>query len=101
MDEGSDHATQPYPGPRGRAASSDVRSDQSACRQARYRGGVKEFYRTAAGKTLRMEETDDGMLSVKVLKDGVWTDAPRGMFGLRLSPTTRRLTAREIGHLPA
>ena len=75
--------------------------DKPVCRQARYREGVKEFYRTATGKTLRMEETDDGMPSVKVLKDGVWVDAPRGMFGLRLSPTTRRLTAKEIGHLPA
>ncbi len=62
---------------------------------------MKEFYRTAKGKTLRMEETDDGMLSVEVLRDGVWVDAPLGMIGLRLSPTTRRLTAREIGHLPA
>ena len=71
------------------------------CRQATYREEVKDFYRTAAGKTLRMEETDDGMLSVEVLKDGVWVEAPLGMIGLRLSPTTRRLTVREIGQLPA
>jgi hypothetical protein len=62
---------------------------------------VKDFYRTAKGKTLRVEESDDGMLTVKVLKDGAWVDAPLGMIGLRISPTTRRLTAREIGILPA
>jgi hypothetical protein len=62
---------------------------------------VKDFYRTALGKTLRVEESEDGMLSVKVLKEGAWADAPLGMIGLRLSPTTRRLTAREIGNLPA
>lgn len=41
------------------------------------------------------------MLSVRVLKDGTWADAPLGMIGLRLAPTTRRLTAREIDTLPA
>lgn len=53
------------------------------------------------GKTLRVEESDDGMLTVKVLKDGAWADAPLGMVGLRLSPTTRQLSAREISNLPA
>jgi hypothetical protein len=62
---------------------------------------VKSVYRTVLGTTLRVEESDDGMLSVKVLKDGAWTDAPIGMVGLRLAPTTRRLTAREINTLPA
>lgn len=62
---------------------------------------VRDFYRTAKGKTLRVEESDEGSLTVKVLKDGVWADAPLGMVGLRISPTTRRLSAREIGNLPA
>jgi hypothetical protein len=62
---------------------------------------VREFYRTAKGSTLRMDETDEGHLSVEVLRNGVWVGAPLGMIGLRLSPSTRRLTAREIGHLPA
>lgn len=62
---------------------------------------MKDFFRTAMGKTIRVEESDDGMLSVRVLKDGTWTDAPLGMIGLRLAPTTRRLTAREIDTLPA
>lgn len=62
---------------------------------------MREFYRTELGKTLRIRETDDGMLSVELLKDGAWTDAPLGMIGLRLSPGTRRLTATEIKTLPA
>ncbi|HET9725249.1 MAG TPA: hypothetical protein VFR44_15600 [Actinomycetota bacterium] len=62
---------------------------------------MRDFYRTAKGKTLRVEESDEGSLTVKVLKDGVWADAPLGMVGLRISPTTRRLSAREIGNLPA
>jgi hypothetical protein len=62
---------------------------------------MKDFFRTARGKTIRVEESDDGMLTVKVLKEGIWADAPLGMIGLRLSPTSRRLTAREVGALPA
>ncbi len=63
-------------------------------------GSMRDFYRTAMGKTLRVDESDEGSLRVKVLKDGAWADAPLGMVGLRLSSTTRRLTAREIGNLP-
>lgn len=66
----------------------------------RYRHGVRSFYRTAQGKTLRIAETEDGMLSVEVLKDGEWTTAPLGMIGLRLSPATRRLKASEVKALP-
>jgi len=29
-----------------------------------------------AGKTLRIGESDDGMLSVEILKDGAWTAEP-------------------------
>jgi hypothetical protein len=60
-----------------------------------------DFYRTEAGKTLRIRESEDGMLTVEVLKDGVWTSAPLGMIGLRLAPTTRRLRASEVRALPA
>jgi len=56
-----------------------------------------DFYRTREGKTLRIGESDDGMLSVEILKDGAWTAAP---LGLRLSPETRRLKASEIKTLP-
>jgi hypothetical protein len=41
------------------------------------------------------------MLTVEILKDGVWEPAPRGMIGLRLAKTTRRLTATEISKLPS
>jgi hypothetical protein len=61
---------------------------------------MKDFYRTELGKTLRIGQSGDGMLSVEVLKDGVWCQAPLGMIGLRLAPKTRRLTAVEIRSLP-
>lgn len=62
---------------------------------------MKDFYRTEQGKTLRIGESEDGMLSVEILKDGEWRDAPLGMIGLRLSPRTRRLTVTEVKSLPA
>lgn len=62
---------------------------------------MKAFYRTEMGKTLRVEESEDGALSVDILKDGSWTEAPRGMIGLRLAPSTKRLTSTEIKRLPA
>lgn len=58
------------------------------------------FFRTELGKTLRVDETDEGAISVEILKDGVWAEAPRGMIGLRLSPGSRVLTAAEILALP-
>lgn len=66
-----------------------------------YPVGVRDIFRTAMGKTIRVDETDDGALTVEVLRDGTWMRAPLGMIGLRLSPMTRRLTAREIDGLPA
>ena len=69
------------------------------CPPTRYPVRV-DFYRTREGKTLRIGESDDGMLSVEILKDGAWTAAPLGMIGLRLSPETRRLKASEIKTLP-
>jgi hypothetical protein len=62
---------------------------------------MMDFYRTEQGKTLRIGESEDGMLSVEILKDGEWRDAPLGMIGLRLSPRTRRLSTAEIKALPA
>lgn len=61
---------------------------------------VREFFRTAMGKTIRVNESDDGMLTVQVLREGAWRDAPIGMIGLRLAPRTRRLNAKEIATLP-
>lgn len=59
-----------------------------------------DYYRTEQGKTLRVGESGDGMLSVELLKNGEWTHAPLGMIGLRVSRTTRRLTKSEVRTLP-
>jgi hypothetical protein len=61
---------------------------------------MRDFYRTRMGKTLRIAESDDGAVSIQILKDGAWVDAPRGMIGLRLSPETRRLSRSEVAALP-
>ena len=61
---------------------------------------MREFFRTELGKTLRIEESDEGALRIEILKEGVWASAPRGMIGLRLAPSTRRLTAAEVLALP-
>ncbi len=60
-----------------------------------------DFYRTELGKTLRVGQSEDGMLSVEILKDGAWCSAPLGMIGLRLAPKTRRLSLAEVRALPA
>ena len=73
---------------------------RSCARPRRYSESVRDFYRTEMGKTLRVEETEEGALTVAVLKEGLWAVAPLGMIGLRLSPNTRRLTASEIKNLP-
>lgn len=59
-----------------------------------------DFFRTEQGKTLRIEELEDGGLRVEILKEGVWIAAPLGMIGLRLSKSTRRLTPKEVVALP-
>jgi len=63
-------------------------------------GSAWDFFQTELGKTIRVEEESDGALRVDVLRDGTWSQAPRGMIGLRLSHTTRRLTPSEILALP-
>jgi hypothetical protein len=63
-------------------------------------GSAWDFFRTELGKTIRVEEDIDGALRVDMLKDGTWSEAPRGMIGLRLSHSTRRLTPKEILALP-
>ena len=63
-------------------------------------GSAWDFFRTELGKTLRVEQDSDGALRVDILKDGVWSEAPRGMIGLRLSHGTHRLTPKEIVALP-
>lgn len=61
---------------------------------------VWAFFRTELGKTLRVEEDSEGALRVDILKDGKWSQAPRGMIGLRLDNGTRSLTSTEILALP-
>jgi len=61
---------------------------------------MMEFFRTELGKTLRIEETDEGALRVEILKEGVWQSAPHGMIGLRVAHSTHRLTAAEVLALP-
>lgn len=60
-----------------------------------------EVYRTQQGKTLRISVAEDGAIRVEVLEDGVWVPGNVRMAGLRLSPTTRKLNAREVLALPA
>ena len=63
-------------------------------------GSVWNYFRTELGKTLRVREDPEGTLRIDILKDGVWSEAPRGMIGLRLSAGSRDLTQAEISALP-
>lgn len=57
-------------------------------------------YRTESGTIFRVTDDGDGHISVRVLKDTGWVDASIGMVGLRVSPTTVRLTEKQVGRLP-
>jgi hypothetical protein len=57
-------------------------------------------YRTADGTIFRVVEDGDGHISVEVLKETAWVDAAIGMVGLRVAPTTRRLTSKQVLRLP-
>ena len=58
------------------------------------------IYRTEGGLILRVIEAGDGGLKVETLEGDTWVAGRIGMAGLRLSPTTTRLTAREARGLP-
>jgi hypothetical protein len=58
-------------------------------------------YKTEQGTIFRISEGEEGHLSVQLLDRPLWVAGPIGMVGLRLSPTTTRLTARQIQALPA
>ncbi len=62
---------------------------------------TSEIYRTRGGMVMRVIEADDGGLKVETLSDDVWVAGRIGMAGLRLSPSTTKLTAREVKSLPA
>ena len=60
-----------------------------------------KVYRTERGTVFRVSEDREGHLSVAVLDTSEgWVPGPIGMVGLRLAPTTARLTSREIQALP-
>jgi hypothetical protein len=62
---------------------------------------IPTVYRTERGLIWRIFESDDGGLRVEILKSGIWVAGRIGMVGLRLSPTTTRLTLEETRVLPA
>jgi hypothetical protein len=57
-------------------------------------------YRTESGMIFRVNEDLDGHLSVGILKDSTWVEARVGVAGLRVAPTTVRLTAKQVLRLP-
>ena len=58
------------------------------------------MYRTEGGTIFRVTEDGDGHISVGVLKEAVWKDGRIGMVGLRVAPTTVRLTPQQVLRLP-
>ncbi|MEX0985779.1 MAG: hypothetical protein WD096_12145 [Actinomycetota bacterium] len=60
---------------------------------------VDGVYRTEGGMVFKVEREPDGHLSVHKLMQGLWAPAPIGLAGLRIAPTTRRLTPRQIAAL--
>ena len=59
-----------------------------------------QVYRTESGTIMRVIEADDGGIKVEMLSDNEWVAARIGMAGLRLSPSTTKLTARETKRYP-
>ncbi len=61
--------------------------------------GVDGVYKTEGGLIFKVQRDPEGHLSVQTLQQGAWTAAPIGMAGLRVAPTTKRLTSRQIDAL--
>jgi hypothetical protein len=58
-------------------------------------------FRTERGTILRISADAEGRLSVELLDGSAnWVAGPIGMAGLRIAPTTTRLTARQVQALP-
>jgi len=57
-------------------------------------------YRTEGGLILRVVEAEDGGLKVELLSGDTWVAGRIGMVGLRLSPSTTKLTSEETRRLP-
>jgi hypothetical protein len=62
---------------------------------------VTGVYRSEQGMVWRVIEGDDGSLKVEVLQADAWIPGRIGLVGLRLAPSTTKLTARAIRGLPA
>lgn len=58
------------------------------------------IYKTEQGTIFRLKEDDEGRISVELLQTSLWVQGPIGMAGLRVAPTTTRLTSRQIQSLP-
>jgi hypothetical protein len=56
-------------------------------------------YRTGSGMIFRVTLTEDGHLSVHILKEDAWETGPIGMVGLRRVKGTRRLTKEQVAVL--
>ena len=63
-------------------------------------GNPSGVYRTAGGLVFRVAERLEGGLEVEVLKHGVWIAGRLQMIGLRLEPSTVKLSASAIARLP-
>jgi hypothetical protein len=61
---------------------------------------LPSIYRTELGRILRIIESDEGGVKVESLRSGAWVAGRIGMVGLRLSPTTTKLTLEESSRLP-
>lgn len=62
--------------------------------------GERSVYKTESGVIFRVSETQEGHISVETLADAAWVAGRIGMVGLRVLPTTTRLTARQVLALP-
>jgi hypothetical protein len=58
-------------------------------------------YQVDPDTIFRVTETVEGGLQVEVLQDGAWVRGRIGMVGLRLNPSTTRLSDAAISLLPA
>jgi hypothetical protein len=62
---------------------------------------VDGVYRTESGTVFKLEREADGQIRVHTLEAGAWVQASPKLAGLRLNPTTKRLTARQGAALTA
>jgi hypothetical protein len=74
----------------------------SAVAHFAYRVVMREtnVYRTASGMIFRVSEGGEGHLAVETLQEEAWIPAALGVIGLRVAPTTSRLTAKQVLRLP-